>query len=97
MAQETLIRLSLRLYAKEAIVAVMYKYSGEYTILQEVSGDDILLKAYPKNDEQSVPNDFIKSFNLDLIDQQVRYNVSKEFGYIRDLIVEEAFKPINKK
>ena len=36
-----------------------------------------------------------KQFMNNLIDQQVRENVNKEFSHIRDLIVEQAFKPVN--
>jgi His-Xaa-Ser system protein HxsD len=45
---------------------------------------------------QLVTEEVVKQFCNDLIDQQVRYNTEKQFGHIRDLIVEEAFKPVNK-
>ena len=32
----------------------------------------------------------------ELIDQQVRHNTNLQFGHIRELIVEEAFKPVSK-
>ena len=94
--EETTFRLSLKLYAKEAIVATIYKYSGQYTVFQELSGDDVVLTFRRKDECKVIPKDLIEDFQTDLIDQQVRYNVSKEFGHIRDLIVEEAFKPISK-
>ena len=37
-----------------------------------------------------------REFCNELIDQQVRYNTNLQFGHIRDLIVKEAFKPVNK-
>lgn len=94
---EVSIKCSLKLYAKEAVVATIYKYSGEYTIFQDLSGDDIILTIRLKDGAQVFPEDFIGNFHKDLVDQQVRYNVVREFGHIRDMIVEEAFKPINKK
>ena len=94
---EVSIKCSLKLYAKEAVVATIYKYSGEYTIFQDLSGDDIILTIRLKDDTQAFSEDFLSNFQKDLVDQQVRYNGVKEFGYIRDLIVEEAFKPVNKK
>ena len=84
---EVSIKCSLKLYAKEAVVATIYKYSG----------DDIILTIRLKDGAQVFPEDFIGNFHKDLVDQQVRYNVVREFGHIRDMIVEEAFKPINKK
>lgn len=95
--EETTLRLSLKLYAQEAIVATIYKYSGEYTIFQELAEDDVLLTIKLKDNSKVIPTDLLDRFQTDLIDQQVRYNVSKEFGHIRNLIVEEAFKPINKR
>ena len=37
-----------------------------------------------------------KQFCNELIDQQIRYDTEQKFGKIRDMIVEEAFKPITK-
>lgn len=97
MQEETTLKLSLKLYAQEAIVATIYKYSGEYIIFQELAEDDVILTFKLKGGSKVIPTDFLDCFQTDLIDQQVRHNVSKEFGHIRDLIVEEAFKPINKR
>lgn len=94
--QEISLRLSLNLYAKEAVIATIYKYSGEYVIFQDLSGDDLLLTIKLKDKSKVIPEDLLDRFQIDLVDQQIRYNVSKEFGHIRDLIVEEAFKPISK-
>ena len=51
---------------------------------------------FESKDNQIVTEKVVKQFCNDLIDQQVRYNTEKQFGHIRDLIVEEAFKPVNK-
>lgn len=89
--------LSSELYAQEAIVATLYKYSGKYALMQELSEHSIIVTISTKEEGQIIPEGLEQRFHTDLIDQQVRYNVSKEFGYIRNLIVEEAFKPINRK
>lgn len=34
-------------------------------------------------------------FNQSLLDYQTRIDLEKHFGYIRDLLVAEAFKPVN--
>lgn len=91
------ITLNPELYAKEAIVATLYKYSGKYIVAQELSESNIVVSISAREQGQSIPEDLIQHFHTDLIDQQVRYNVSREFGHIRNLIVEEAFKPINQK
>lgn len=96
------IRIDLRLYSKEALLAVMYNFSGQYDISQRICDDDsnyIEVSLSPK--DLSPANDINETnlsaeFERRLIDQQLRLNINKEFGHIRDLIVEEAFKPVSK-
>lgn len=38
----------------------------------------------------------VKQFCNDLIDQQLREFTTEKYGHIRDLIVEEAFKPVSR-
>ena len=51
---------------------------------------------FESKDGNAVSAEIVKQFCNELIDQQVRYNTNLQFGHIRDLIVEEAFKPVNK-
>ena len=90
------IKASLGIYNKEAVVATCYKYSGKYFVHQELNNDSIVVTLQSK-DEQSVSEKTAKQFCNELIDQQIRYNTNLQFGHIRDLIVEEAFKPVNTK
>ncbi len=72
----------------------MYKYSGEYHIIAKDNGDtfDIIFES---KTEKPIAETKIKDICNDFIDQQVRIDTEKQFGHIRDLIVEEAFKPVN--
>ena len=85
-------------YTQEAIISVMYRYSGDYYIHEHNVEDDksiteIIFESKNGDEiEESIP----KQFCNDLIDEMIRANVEKQFGHIRDLIVEEAFKPVNK-
>ena len=68
--------------------------------------DDIEIEISDKDEvifiNQEVPNnntvtkDVPKQFCNELIDQQIRYNTNAQFGHIRDMIVQEAFKPVSK-
>lgn len=89
------VKVYLGIYSKEAIVATCYKYSGKYFVHQELNNDSIVVTLQSK-DEQLVSEETAKQFCNELIDQQIRYNTNLQFGHIRDLIVEEAFKPVNK-
>ena len=46
--------------------------------------------------DNTLDENVVKQFCNDLIDQQLREITTEKFGHIRDLIVEEAFKPVNK-
>lgn len=90
--------IDLNLYTLEAITSTCYKYTDRFYIHQQTSSDNekfvnVTLEA--KTDSISVSADVVKQFCNDLIDQQVRVLVNRDFGHIRDLIVEEAFKPVN--
>ena len=51
---------------------------------------------FESKESNSISEETVKRFCNELIDQQVRYNTNQQFGHIRDLIVEEAFKPVSK-
>lgn len=93
-----LLNVDLRLYAKESIVASAYKYSAKYHIIQELDKDNpnIVNVVFESKAGSQIGENDVKEFCTDLLDQQLRCNTEKQFGHIRDLIVEEAFKPVNK-
>lgn len=93
------VSVDLNLYAVEAITATSYKYTDCFYVHQQTAPDNekivnVILEA--KNDGILVTAEIMKQFCNDLIDQQVRVIINEKFGHIRDLIVEEAFKPVNK-
>ena len=87
------------LYSREAITATAYRYLGDYDVFIDSSNDTennytISIETKNKNElAVGVKESFIK----DLVDQQIRLDIEARFGHIRDLIVEEAFKPITKR
>lgn len=89
--------VDLDLYAKEAIAAVLYRYSGICHVFQqrEDPPSHFMKLVFETKDGASLPENFHKEFFNDLLDQQVRWNINQQFGRIRDAIVEEAFRPIS--
>ncbi len=83
------------LYAKESIVSTCYKFSDVFYVRQYMDAGSIVVELESKKGS-AVTEECIMRFHNELIDQQVRYNTNQQFGHIRDLIVEEAFKPVNK-
>lgn len=89
--------VDLSVYAKEALTATCYKYTDKFYIHQQtVEGNPQTVKVVFESKNNTMSNDVAKQFCNDLIDQQVRFDTNAQFGHIRDLIVEEAFKPVNK-
>lgn len=89
------VKVCLAIYAKEAVAAACYKYSGKYFVHQELVEEQILITLESKEDN-AVDETIAKSFCNELIDQQIRFNVNTQFGKIRDMIVTEAFRPVNR-
>ena len=87
--------VDMALYAKESLVAACYKFTDRFYIHQQTDGNAVNVVLESK-DGNAVSEDIAKQFCNELIDQQVRYNTNLQFGHIRDLIVEEAFKPVSK-
>ena len=87
--------IDVALYAKEAVAAACYKFTNRFYIHQQTDCGDVIV-VFESKDGNVVSDSIVKQFCNELIDQQVRYNTNQQFGHIRDLIVEEAFKPVNK-
>lgn len=90
--------VSLALYNAEAITASIYNFSSKLYIFQSPSKtkENEITIFFESKDGESIDDVKVKEFINDLADQQIRVLTEKEFGHIRDLIVEEAFKPVNK-
>jgi His-Xaa-Ser system protein HxsD len=92
------IRVDLNVYAIDAVTSASYKYTDRFYIHQETTdGNAVNVLFESKSNESPITIDVAKQYCNELIDQQVRYIVNRDFGHIRDLIVEEAFKPVNKR
>jgi His-Xaa-Ser system protein HxsD len=87
--------VDMAIYTKESLVAACYKFTDNFYVHQQTNGDSIVV-VFESKDGNAITNGTVKQFCNELIDQQVRYNTNLQFGHIRDLIVEEAFKPVSK-
>lgn len=87
--------VDMALYAKESLVAACYKFTDRFFIHQQTSGNNVIV-VFEAMDGNAISKVVVKQFCNELIDQQVRFNMNQQFGHIRELIVEEAFKPVSK-
>lgn len=92
------VAIDLTLYSKDVIIATIYKFSHLFYIHQQIDEDspNLVIVIFESKDGNAIIVDIPKQFCNELIDQQLRHNVNEQFGYIRDMIVEEAFKPVSK-
>lgn len=91
------VSVDLNIYSVDAVTTTSYKYTDKFYIHQQTADDKMMNVIFEAKDSNApVSAEIAKRFCNDLIDQQVRILVNRDFGHIRDLIVEEAFKPVNK-
>ena len=93
------VTVDLSLYAKDVITAAIYKFSHLFYIHQmmDMENPNFVNVVFESKEGKIVTEDIPKQFCNELIDQQLRHNVNVQFGHIRDMIVEEAFKPVTTK
>lgn len=91
------VSVDLNIYSVDAVTATSYKYTDKFYVHQQMADDKTMNVVFEAKDSNApVSTEIVKQFCNDFIDQQVRVLVNRDFGHIRDLIVEEAFKPVNK-
>ena len=86
------------LYSREAILATVYRFSGDYNVSVGSSNDseDKYAVSIDRKGTKELSAEIEYDFMRELTDQQVRLDIEARFGHIRNLIVEEAFKPVTK-
>jgi His-Xaa-Ser system protein HxsD len=82
------------IYQKEAILFAAHKFIDRFYVDIEPSSEKCIKVSFrPKNKDIQFEN-FASEFCNELLDQQVRLNIEKSYGNIRDLIVKQAFQPV---
>lgn len=91
------VKVDLRLYTKDVIVSAIYKFSDCFYIHQLIDSNNsnCVYIIFESKENNLLTDEIPKQFCNELIDQQIRYNTDQKFGHIRDMIVEEAFKPVS--
>ena len=92
-----LVELSKEMYEKQAVFAAAYKFTDKCVVLIEPVGRHSV-GVYFKNKSNSDDSELMEiaeQFCNEVLDQQLRLDIEKEYGNIRELIVEHAFSPIS--
>jgi His-Xaa-Ser system protein HxsD len=90
------VRLMKEIYDKEAVLNATYKMTDKYSVLIKPVGDhEISVIIEPKGQQSVEELELAASdFCNEVLDQQIRLDLEKRFGKIRELIVEHAFSPL---
>jgi len=88
--------ISTKIYDMKAITNTAYSFSDKYYIQIDHPTEETIQVSVKKKEENSTELSFFRDlFFNELLDQQIRVSVEKDFGHIRDMIVKKAFLSIN--
>ncbi len=89
--------LSKEFFEREPVFATAAKFTNQYYIgIQPVDEYSIEVSIQAKNSDDC-DQSIIKEFCNELIEQQVRHDLQNRFGKLREMIVEQAFYPLETK
>jgi len=90
------VRLSLKAYEVEAVQAAAYGLMDRVNMIVNIDdkGENIIVNMSSK-EKTPIKEETKNDFSASIIDHQVRLNLEKKFGNIRDIIVRQAFLPVD--
>lgn len=90
-----LIEISKETYDKKAAMAAAYKFTDKCYIYVNSTPENTIQIYFKAKEGVSTPLEKIAyEYCNELLDQQVRLDVEASYGNIRDLMVKQAFSPI---
>ena len=89
-----ILEVSKELYQKEAILFAAHKFIDSCYIDIDTTSEKCINVSFHSKDKNPLLDNLALEFCNELLDQQVRLNVEKSYGNIRDLIVRQAFQPV---
>lgn len=89
--------LSKEFFEREPVFATASKFTDKYYVgIQPFDECSIEISIQPKDINDSNES-IIRDFCNELIEQQVRHDLQNQFGKLREMIVEQAFYPLETK
>ncbi len=88
--------LEKELYQKEAVFMAAHKFTKTfYIIIRNVDANHVGVYFQQKTSNDNL-EDVRLNFCNEVLDQQIRLDLEKAYGSLRNLIVKQAFSPISK-
>lgn len=93
---KVLLKLSKKFYEKSAVMNAGYKFTHKCFILIEPLEEGYVGVWFKAKDGQDLEKifDILNDFCNEVLDQQVRLDLEKQYGILRDTIVNHAFQPL---
>ncbi len=88
------IEVATDLYQKEAIQGASHRFIDRCYVHLTQESEAVIIVLLSSREGASDLETLAKEFCTELLDQQVRKNVERDYGNIRDLIVKQAFAPV---
>lgn len=89
------VQASRMFFSRECVLAVANLYAGTYDVSVEPSGADHVAITLYSRDGTPVEGSVLRGLMNELVDWQVKMDLQKEFGGLRNRIVEYAFSPVS--
>ena len=83
------------IYSKEAIIKALHLFTHKCHINFSSYNDRQAQVDFSRRDKETKIEEVIRDFLNELIDQQLRLTITQETRKIHELIVAEAFAPLN--
>lgn len=94
-----LVTLHNAYYEKLAIMSAAHELTASFVVIVEPHDkENTAVYFEPKNDiqiDERVLQEAAKDFCNKVLDEQLRLDIEKRYGNIRDMIVKQAFSPIS--
>lgn len=87
---------SKKFFERDSVLTVAGKYSDQYFVSVQPAGESDVAIRLSAKDHSPLGEDVLRQFMNELIDQQIRIDLQKEFGQLRKTIIEYAFSPVSK-
>ena len=95
-AEEYLVELDHNIYEVEAVRNAIYRYLKEYYVkIFEIDNGYIGVRFKSKETGTLCP-EMLHAFHNELMEYQIRLDLEKRFGSLRDQIYKRAFEPIER-
>jgi His-Xaa-Ser system protein HxsD len=92
-----IVKLSMEFYERQAVFAAAHKLTDKFIVMIEPDDHTIGVYIEPKkniNLDNMVIDEEVAQFCNDLLDEQLRLDLDKQYGLLREMIVKQAFAPI---